>query len=74
MDTQINKVYIQENGQRIEAQGEKLAYILSWQAEIQEQERLIKEEQIKKAELKAAILNRLGLTSEEAQLIIGGSN
>ena len=39
-----------------------------------ESQRLAKEEAVAKATARQAVLDRLGLTQEEAQLILGGSN
>jgi hypothetical protein len=62
------KIYHGEDGKKIEAKGEKLEYILEWQAEVQEQQRLIEAETTAKAEAKEsgmAKLRKLGLTDDE---------
>jgi type VI protein secretion system component Hcp len=69
-----DKIYIGIDGKRIEAKGEQLNYILSWQAEAQEQARLIEAEQTAKAEAKASAMAKLaalGLNDDEVNAIIG---
>jgi hypothetical protein len=69
-----DKIYIGIDNKKVEAKGEQLEYILSWQAEAQERERLIEAEQTAKAEAKASAMAKLaalGLSDEEVQAIIG---
>jgi hypothetical protein len=64
------KIYITEDGNRVEATGEVLQQILDTQAEF-ENMRIAKEaEEAAKAEAKAALLARLGITAEEAVLLL----
>ena len=66
----MTKIYISEDGNRIEATGEILQQILDTQAEL-EAARIAKEaEEAEKAEAKAALLQRLGITAEEAILLL----
>lgn len=68
------KVYVFQNGKKIEAKGKELDYILSWQAELQAEENKIKAEQQAKEELKQSAIAKLaaiGLTEDEAKIIIG---
>jgi hypothetical protein len=66
----MTKIYITEDGNRIEATGEVLQQILDTQAEF-ENMRIAKEaEEAAKAEAKAALLARLGITAEEAALLL----
>jgi len=68
------KIYIQNDDEKIELSGSALTEFLAVQEEIKNAE-LAKETQvIAKAAARQAVLNRLGLTEEEAQLILGGSN
>jgi hypothetical protein len=66
----MTKIYITEDGERKEATGEVLQQILDTQAEF-ENMRLVKEaEELAKAEAKAALLERLGITADEAKLLL----
>lgn len=68
------KIYIQNDDEKIELSGSALTEFLAVQEEIKNAE-LAKETQvIAKAAARQAVLDRLGLTEEEAQLILGGSN
>ena len=66
----IEKIYIGIDNERIEATGQELQDILDYRASKQ----LLKEQLEAEAEAKAtqrqAILDRLGLTSEEANLLL----
>ncbi len=61
------------NGEQFEMDAEEYeATIAQWEAN--EIERLAKEAEAKaKATAKAALLTRLGITAEEAQLLLGGN-
>jgi hypothetical protein len=68
------KIYHGEDGKKIEAKGEKLEYILEWQAEVQEQQRLIEAAEKEKAEKKESATNKLkalGLTDSEVEALLG---
>jgi hypothetical protein len=68
-----DKIYIQENGKKREAKGDELQYILSWQKEIEDNQRLIEAEQTKKDADRAsamAKLSKLGLTDDEIASLI----
>jgi 5-carboxymethyl-2-hydroxymuconate isomerase len=68
------KIFYGEDGIRKEAKGEKLEYILQAQAEAQEQQRLLEVEIEAKEQLKQSAIAKLaaiGLTEEEAKIIIG---
>jgi hypothetical protein len=69
-----DKIYIGINDKKIEAKGDDLVYLQSWQAEVQAEQRLIEAEQTAKAEAKASAMAKLaalGLSEEEVQAIIG---
>jgi hypothetical protein len=70
----LNKIYLQKDGKKVEAKNEELEYILSWQLEVEEAQRLLEAEQTAKAEAKASAMAKLaalGLNEEEVQAIIG---
>jgi hypothetical protein len=67
------KIYINIDGKRIEAKGEKLDYILQAQAEALEAQKLFEAEQTKKDADRAsamAKLSKLGLTDDEIASLI----
>jgi len=62
------KIYYQDETGKHEAKGKKLEEILSWQADIEAEQRLIEAETTAKAEAKEsamAKLRKLGLTDDE---------
>ena len=68
------KIYIGINDKKVEAKGEQLEYILQAQAEAQEAQRLLEAEIEAKEQLKQSAIAKLaaiGLTEEEAKIIIG---
>lgn len=68
-----DKIYILENGKKIEAKGEKLDYVLSWQAEAQSEQNRIEAEQKAKEEARQSAmdkLKKLGLTDEEIAALV----
>jgi hypothetical protein len=68
-----DKIYIGIDDKKVEAKGEQLEYILSWQTELQDQARLIEAEQQAKEEAKASAMAKLatlGLTDEEISALI----
>ena len=62
----MDKIYVQVNGQKIEATGEILADIL----ELQEQVKADRAAEAKAALDKAALLAKLGITTDEAKLLL----
>ena len=62
----MDKIYVQVNGQKIEATGEILADIL----ELQEQVKADRAAEAKAALDKAALLAKLGITADEAKLLL----
>jgi hypothetical protein len=69
-----DKIYIQENGKKREAKGDELQYILSWQKEIEDNQRLIEaaeKEKIEKRESAVGKLKSLGLTDDEVEALLG---
>ena len=73
MATKTESIFIQIGNKRIEAKGEQLEYIQSWQNETQEAQRLIEAEQTKKDADRAsamAKLSKLGLTDDEIASLI----
>lgn len=70
MATQEAKVFVQDNGVKRELKGEELAAYLA-QAEADKAE--YEAQQVAKAELmayKQTVLDRLGITAEEAKLLL----
>lgn len=66
----MTKIYVNINGVETEAKGELLQSILDFQAQA-ELDRAAKEaEEAEKAIAKAALLDRLGITEEEAKLLL----
>ena len=61
----MDKIYVQVNGEKIEATGEILADIL----ELQEQVKADRATEAKAALDKAALLAKLGITADEAKLL-----
>ena len=69
-----NKILISDNHKTKEAKGEELEYILSWQAEAQEAQRLFEAAEKEKAEKKESATNKLkalGLTDSEVEALLG---
>jgi hypothetical protein len=69
-----DKIYYGDETGRHEAKGKQLEYILSWQKELQEQERLIEAAEKEKAEKKESATNKLkalGLTDSEVEALLG---
>ena len=66
----MTKIYITEDGNRIEATGEVLTQILETQAAMQAKQ--AEESAVAKARAtaKAALLDRLGITADEAALLL----
>jgi phosphotransferase system IIA component len=67
------KIYVGIDNKKIEAKGEHLEYVLSWQAEVQESQRLIEAETTAKAEAKASAMAKLaalGLNEDEVNAIL----
>lgn len=63
-----DKIYIYKNGQKQEAQGSDLEYILEAQAQVQEAQLLLEQQEQVKAESRISALAKLaalGLTEEE---------
>jgi hypothetical protein len=68
MATKTEPIFIQIGNKRIEAKGQQLEYILSWQADIEAEQKRIEAETTAKAEAKEsgmAKLRKLGLTDDE---------
>ena len=66
-----DQIFIGIDDERIEATGEQLAYILKAQAEAQAADEAAKAAEIQRQEARAAILAKLGLTEEEARVLLG---
>jgi hypothetical protein len=67
----IEKIYIGIDDQVIEAKGEVLANLLAEIADIKAKEAEAEAAMAAKATAKAALLERLGITAEEAALLLG---
>ena len=66
----MEKIYIQENQEKIEATGEVLEQILA-DREAEAQAKALKQAEAEaKAQAKAALLERLGITQDEANLLL----
>ena len=65
------KIYIGIDDQVIEAKGEVLETLLAEIADIKAKEMAIEQAIVEKANAKAAIAGRLGLTAEELALLLG---
>ena len=63
-------MYINVNGENREMNAKEITQFEKDQAEYAEQQRLIEAEQTAKAEAKAALLDRLGITEDEAKLLL----
>ena len=64
-------IYISDNGNRRKATTDETAYILETQQELQTQLDAQEQAATVKATAKAALLNKLGITANEAELLIG---
>lgn len=64
------KIYVTIDGETIEAKGDTLQDILDFQAQHKAQADAIEAEVQAKATAKAAVLERLGITAEEAVLLL----
>lgn len=66
----MEKIYIQENQEKIEATGKVLEQILA-DREAEAQAKALKQAEAEaKAQAKAALLERLGITQAEANLLL----
>ncbi len=65
-----DKIYIQNDNEKIELTGSALADFLDVQKEIREAELAKEAEAETKATAKAALLDRLGITADEAKLLL----
>lgn len=66
----MTKLFVTIDGERIEATGEMLEYILATQAEMQAIKDAEAAKELADAEAKAALLARLGITADEAKLLL----
>ena len=66
----MTKIYITEDGNRIEATGEVLTQILETQAAMQAKQAEEAAAAEARATAKAALLDRLGITADEAALLL----
>jgi DNA-binding protein H-NS len=64
--SKMDKIYVQVNGEKIEATGEILADILA----LQEQVKADRAAEAKAVIDKAAILAKIGITADEAKLLL----
>ena len=66
----MENIYIQENKEKVKATGEVLEKILADREAEAEAKATAKAEAEAKATAKAALLNKLGITAEEAVLLL----
>ncbi len=62
----MDKIYVQVNGEKIEATGEILADILALQAQVETDKLALAQADIDRA----AVLAKLGITADEAKLLL----
>ena len=67
----MDKIYVQIDDERIEATGEVLAELLAAQAAMKAESDAIVEQAAQAATDKAALLAKLGITADEAKLLLG---
>jgi hypothetical protein len=65
------KIFIQIDNERIELTGEALETFLAQREADNAERQAFETEQVAKAEQKAAILERLGLTEDELKVVLG---
>lgn len=70
----IEEIWVGENDIRRKLEGEELEAFLAMRKKMSDAKEAEVAEATAKAEARAALFARLGITAEEAQLIIGGSN
>jgi hypothetical protein len=70
MENNMTKVMIQIDGETIEANAEQVAYIEEWKAEVAAEKAVKEQELAANAEAKSALLAKLGITDEEAKLLL----
>lgn len=66
----MSEIYIQIGDERVLAEGETLAYILESQENMQAEDFARAQAKAQAAEARSALLNRLGITAEEAKLLL----
>jgi hypothetical protein len=66
----VEKIYIQNDNEKIELTGAALADFLNVQKEIKEAELAKQAEAEARAQAKAELLERLGITADEAKLLL----
>jgi hypothetical protein len=69
----MENIYIQENKQKVKATGEVLEKILADRQAEAEAKASAQAEAEAKATQRAALLTRLGITEEEARILLGGN-
>lgn len=65
----MSEIYIQIGDERVLAEGETLAYILESQENMQAEHAALLQAEKQKIEAKKALIERLGLTEQEAKLL-----
>lgn len=66
----MTKIYITEDGERVEATGKALEQVLTFQAQFQAEREAAEAKAETDAIGKAALLERLGITADEAKLLL----
>jgi hypothetical protein len=66
----MDKIYITIDGETIEATGQALKDVLDHQAKCKAEAELAQAEAEAKAQAKAELLDRLGITADEAKLLL----
>jgi hypothetical protein len=67
----MHKILIAENGITREATPEEIEYILQSQSDFKSEQEQRYSEDLVRANAKAALLDRLGITEDEAKLLLG---
>jgi hypothetical protein len=70
MENNMTKVMIQIDGETIEANADQVAYIEEWKAEVAAEKAVKEQELAANAEGKSALLDKLGITADEAKLLL----
>jgi hypothetical protein len=70
MENNMPKVMIQIDGQVIEADAEQVQYLADWKSDIAADKAAREADLTAEATAKSALLDRLGITADEAKLLL----